>query len=80
MHVKLDTVTMLDLIYRVQAGDQEAYSELARRAGQRLDLLARRMLAKYPEVARREQAEDVLQNAHRRLWTALRQVTPNSTR
>jgi DNA-directed RNA polymerase specialized sigma24 family protein len=76
----LDTATMLELIARLQAGDGAAYGELLRRAGHRLDLLARRMLARYPAVARWEQPEDVLQNAHRRLWTALRQVTPNSTR
>ena len=75
-----DTATMLELIGRIQAGDGAAYGELARRAGRRLDLLTRRMLARYPDVARWEQAEDVLQNAHRRLWAALRTVTPTSTR
>jgi RNA polymerase sigma factor (sigma-70 family) len=75
-----DSGTMLELIGRLRAGDGAAYGELVRRAGGRVELLARRMLAGYPDVARWEQAEDVLQNAHRRLWKALRTVTPRSTR
>jgi RNA polymerase sigma-70 factor (ECF subfamily) len=75
-----DTATMLELIGRFQAGDSAAYGELVRRAGARLEMLVRRMLGSYPDVARWEQAEDVLQNTYRRLWVALRTVTPQSTR
>jgi RNA polymerase sigma-70 factor (ECF subfamily) len=78
--MNLDTATMLELIVRFQSGDNSAYGELLRRAGHRLEILAQRMLAKYPGVARWEQPEDVLQNAYRRLWVALRTVTPRSTR
>jgi RNA polymerase sigma-70 factor (ECF subfamily) len=74
----LDDATVSDLSARIRGGDGAAYSELARRAGQRLGRLVRRLLADYPGVARYEQADDVLQNVHLRLWSALKACAPTS--
>src|SRR5919197_3164699 len=76
----LDDSTVTGLAARVRAGDRAAYSELARRAGPRLGQLVRRLLASYPAVGRHEQADDVLQNVHLRLWAALRADAPASGR
>ncbi len=57
---------------RLRAGDDAAYDELIRHAGERLNVLASRMLRHFPVVRRREDTPDVLQSAHVRLLRDLR--------
>jgi len=77
---ELSTTSLHDLIARYQAGDNSALGALIRRTEERLEHFARRMLAGFPGVRAREQAEDVLQDALMRLTRALRQETPQSVR
>ena len=74
----LDTSSLLELVARVQAGDNTALDALIRRTEQRLQQFARRQLQAFPGVRAREQAEDVLQNSLIRLARALRQEKPSS--
>jgi RNA polymerase sigma-70 factor (ECF subfamily) len=71
---------MKGCLERLRAGDAAAQNELVLRAGDRLERLARRMLRRFPDVARREQTGDVLQNSIMRLLRALRTVEPATTR
>jgi RNA polymerase sigma-70 factor (ECF subfamily) len=64
----------------MRAGDPEARGELFRRAGQRLERLARKMLKNYPGVRRWAQTDDVLQSALVRLLRALHDVHPATVR
>jgi RNA polymerase sigma-70 factor (ECF subfamily) len=57
---------------RLRAGDATAYDDLIRHAGDRLEQLARCMLRRFPDVRRREDLQDILQNAHLRLLRDLR--------
>jgi RNA polymerase sigma factor (sigma-70 family) len=66
--------------FSVAANDPDATDELLRRAGRRLEQLARHMLRNYPVVAAHEQTADVLQEAVLSLLAALRQVDVRSTR
>jgi RNA polymerase sigma-70 factor (ECF subfamily) len=75
---ELHTSNLHDLIVRFQAGEKGTLDVLIRRTEGRLALFTRRMLAGFPAVRAREQAEDVLQNALVRLTRALRQETPRS--
>ena len=75
---ELSTTSLHDLIARYQAGDNRALDVLIRRTEERLEHFARRMLAGFPRVQAKEQAEDVLQVALLRLTRALRQETPQS--
>jgi RNA polymerase sigma-70 factor (ECF subfamily) len=65
---------------RIQAGDAAAWEDLIGASNTRLERLARKMLRRYPRVARWEQPEDVLQNALLRLLRSLRAVQPDSVR
>jgi RNA polymerase sigma-70 factor (ECF subfamily) len=67
-------------IDRLQAGDAAARDELLGRACERLRRLTRKMLKDYGRLRRWEETDDVLQNALVRLWGALRQATPTSSR
>jgi RNA polymerase sigma factor (sigma-70 family) len=67
----------LDLI---KAGDPNALNTLFKRVSSRLERLARKMLNRFPRVARWVDAEDVLQNASLRLIRALGEVRPCSMR
>jgi RNA polymerase sigma-70 factor (ECF subfamily) len=71
---------MRQLVARLQEGDGRASDELLRRAGARLEALARRMLCRFPNVGRYEQTGDVLQGATLRLLRALTKIRPESTR
>jgi RNA polymerase sigma-70 factor (ECF subfamily) len=63
---------------RIQAGDLSAREELLGAFRVQLEALARRMLRRFPAVARWEQTSDVLQNALLRLMRALPEVMPAS--
>lgn len=68
----------LPLLEKVCAGDELALSEFLERVSDRLRILTRGMLRKYPGVKRWEETDDVLQNALVRLLRALKDVQPNS--
>jgi len=74
------TLTMQNLVDRIQEGDAAAQDELLRRVGDRLERLARKMLQSFPGVKRWEQTDDVLQNSLMRLLKALKAVRPENTR
>jgi RNA polymerase sigma-70 factor (ECF subfamily) len=76
----LHTEQLANLLARMQEGDRSAADELIRRAGDRLTRLARQMLDTFPVVRSQEQTADVLQESTLRLLSALREVTPESTR
>jgi RNA polymerase sigma factor (sigma-70 family) len=67
-------------IDRLRAGDDSARAELVNSACERLRLITRKMLRRYPRVKRWEQTDDVLQNASLRLYRTLEQVAPESVR
>jgi RNA polymerase sigma factor (sigma-70 family) len=76
----LHTMDLRRLLERGRQGDREAQDLLLRRAGERLERMARGMLRRFPAVHRQVETNDVLQNALLRLLHALRQVDPASTR
>jgi RNA polymerase sigma-70 factor (ECF subfamily) len=76
----LPSTYLRHLVDRLRAGDEAASNELLRRAGDRLEGLAHRMLRCYPNVRRYEQTGDVLQGATLRLLRALGEVRPATTR
>jgi len=65
---------------RLAAGDLSARDRIIEVAGERLRLLARRMLARFPNVRRWDDTDDVFQNAALRLHRALGEVQPESPR
>lgn len=67
-----------DCLRRLSAGDQAARAELMSFVGERMRLLAHRMLASYPVVRRFDDTDDVVQNALLRLHRALETVAPES--
>ncbi len=75
----LHTQHLARLLAGLREGDRSAAEELVRRAGQRLERLARQMLRRFPVVRAQEQTADVLQEATLRLLAALRDVTPIGT-
>jgi RNA polymerase sigma factor (sigma-70 family) len=76
----LHTVSMHDLVDRIQAGDNHAQDELLRRTLGRMERLARKLLSGFPSVQNWEQTEDVLQNVSLRLLRSLRELKPENTR
>jgi RNA polymerase sigma-70 factor (ECF subfamily) len=68
------------LLERGRHGDRQAHDLLLRRAGERLERMARAMLRRFPAVHRQVETNDVLQNALMRLLRALEKVEPASTR
>ena len=68
------------LLLKANAGDVESREQLFQHCCERLERLARKMLADFPAVRRFEQTGDVLQNASMRLMRALRDVQPESVR
>lgn len=65
---------------RMRAGDDSYRQLLMDYAFDRLRLLARKLLARYPGVHRWEQTDDVLQNASVRLWKSLEEIKPVDVR
>jgi len=76
----LHTTQLQGWLGRIQAGDQTARNELVQAIQGRLEQLARRMLRRYPTVARWAETGDVFQGAVMRLLRALETVSPASTR
>jgi RNA polymerase sigma-70 factor (ECF subfamily) len=74
------TTQLVQWVARMQDGDLEAREELIRSFQGRLERLARKMLRRYPKVARWADANDVLQSALIRMLRALESVRPDSTR
>lgn len=65
---------------RLAAGDLSARDRIIEVAGERLRVLARRMLARFPNVRRWDDTDDVFQNAALRLHRALGELRPESPR
>jgi RNA polymerase sigma-70 factor (ECF subfamily) len=65
---------------RIRAGDRSARDEMLGAVYARLERLARKMLRRFPRVARWEDTGDLLQNALLRLLRALEQIQPTSVR
>jgi RNA polymerase sigma-70 factor (ECF subfamily) len=74
------TTELQRCIDRMLAGDESYRQLLVDHAFERLRLLARKLLSKYPGVHRWEQTDDVLQNAAVRLWKSLEEVKPTDVR
>lgn len=72
------TTILQQWLTRLGQGDTQARDELIRHAGERLHRLAHRLLRTFPEVARWEQTDDVLQDALLRLHRALGEIHPDS--
>jgi RNA polymerase sigma-70 factor (ECF subfamily) len=70
--VQFRTTLLHRCLDRLRAGDASAYDELVRLADARLRRLAHFMLRRFPAVRRREDTQDVLQEAHLRLLRDLR--------
>lgn len=65
-------------LQRLGRQDEAARTELLEHARRRLALLAERMFAQFSILHRREEAEDVLQEAMVRLWQSLEEVGPTT--
>lgn len=65
---------------RLASGDLAARDRIIEVSSERLRTLARRMLARFPNVRRWDDTDDVFQNAAMRLHRALGQVQPDSPR
>ncbi len=76
----LDTIDLRELLERGRKGDREAREVLLRRAGQRLERMARGMLRRFPVIRSQVETGDVLQGSLLRLLRALEKVDPASTR
>ena len=74
----VQTVQMHHWLERMQAGNLRHRDELLRSFCGRLESLAHRMLRRFPQVQRRAQTDDVLQNALLRLLRSLQSVKPAS--
>jgi len=74
------TAVLGQWLERLKQGNEAARSEVIHHAGQRLEVLTRRMLRHYPRLRRWEQTDDVLQNALLRLHRSLATIQPESPR
>jgi RNA polymerase sigma-70 factor (ECF subfamily) len=74
----LGTSTLHSWLDRMRAGDPTAADSLLRRVAGRLQVLARQMLRRFPNVHRWLDTDDVLQNALVRLLRSLEQLRPES--
>ncbi len=66
------------LLKLADQGNDSTYADVIVMAAGRLERLARRMLAQYPDLQRWEQTSDVVQNASIRLHRSLERVRPDS--
>jgi RNA polymerase sigma-70 factor (ECF subfamily) len=71
--------TLQHWLERHRAGDPAGCNELIRHSQERLRLLTRQMLRRYPGLREWEDTSDVFQGALLRLARALREVAPPST-
>ncbi|MCE9568077.1 MAG: sigma-70 family RNA polymerase sigma factor [Planctomycetes bacterium] len=76
----LDTIVLQDCLDRWRAGEKGAADDLLRRAGARLEKLARRMTRSFPNVRGMVDADDILQNSTIRFLRTLLTLRPTSTR
>ncbi len=76
----LDTVVLQDCLDRWRAGEKGAADELLRRAGARLEKLARRMTRSFPNVRGMVEPDDILQNSTLRFLRTLLTLRPTGTR
>ena len=78
VHGVSTTIHIQRCLLRVACHDAEARAELLEHARRRLALLADRMFSKFPVLHRREEAEDLFQEAMVRLWQSLAEVGPTT--
>jgi len=79
MSTNLTNADWLQLcLQRHNSGDDQAISELLVHCGDRLRILARRMLKSFRKVARWRDTDDILQNGMLRLLGALKSVKPKT--
>jgi RNA polymerase sigma-70 factor (ECF subfamily) len=76
----VDTRQLNSWFERMRAGDPAARNELASRVCAQLEVLARKMLRRFPSVKAWAQTDDVLQGALMRLLRSLQEVQPEGTR
>jgi RNA polymerase sigma-70 factor (ECF subfamily) len=76
----LHTAQLRGWLDRIQSGDRTARDELVRACHARLEVLARRMLRRYPFVRRWADTDDVFQGAAVRLLRAVEAVPLADTR
>ncbi len=76
----LDTIVLQDCLDRWRAGEKGAADELLRRAGARLEKLARRMTRSFPNVRSMVEVDDILQNSLMRFLRTLLTLRPETTR
>lgn len=77
---ELNTLQLCRCVERWKAGDRAAADELLSASGNRLELLARKMLKSFPNVREWAETGDVLQGSLIRLLHTLHNLTPASTR
>jgi RNA polymerase sigma-70 factor (ECF subfamily) len=75
-----ETRHLHDLLVRWQAGDRSAADALCRRVARRLELLARKMIGRFPNVRVLADTDDVFQDAMMRLLHTLTTLRPATTR
>jgi RNA polymerase sigma-70 factor (ECF subfamily) len=80
LDASLQTTQLRRWVERIRRGDLTAREEMLRAVHGRLERLARKMLRRFPAVARWEESGDLLQNAVLRLLRALQDVEPTSVR
>ena len=73
----MNTAELHGWLDRLKAGDEQALDELFRRAGARLERIARTMLQRFPRVARWADVEDVVQRATRHWEYVMRATATN---
>src|SRR5215471_11990239 len=76
----VNTKHLHHLLDRMRAGDGAAREELLRQTCARLEVLARKMLRRFPTVKAWAQTDDVLQGALLRLLRSLEKVQPAGMR
>jgi RNA polymerase sigma-70 factor (ECF subfamily) len=72
------TVRIQKCLQRLVRQDAGAREELLEHARRRLAVLSDRMFTKFPRLHRREEAEDLFQEAMLRLWQSLQEVGPTT--
>ncbi|MEO1497005.1 MAG: sigma-70 family RNA polymerase sigma factor [Planctomycetota bacterium] len=73
------TARLQGLLDAASGGDESAYVDLIGRSRERLELLTRAMLRRYPRLKRWEETDDVLQRAMLKLHRSLTATRPTTT-
>ena len=74
------TIQLEACVDRLRAGDTGARDDLIALACGRMQVMARRMLKRFPKVRRWDETSDVVQNATIRLYRTLGSLTPHDAR